>query len=251
MKQSSPEIVVVCLEHLDEECRKRVTECSKKWDSGGVQKFYKELAMLKESIQDKCLVAILDKLTSMSREGAKLVKESLEKGNTRTSNRNFRTRSSCCCSCCCWHCCYVDNLLHVIRRLPSNNFFSIQILYSLFPLYPTRVKVHYFIFPGRDKVLKRIDQETMVLVSCDENASKQWRSLARELQVKDAVIDAIEEERAQNFQECCHQSLVKWQQINGSAATIRKLLRALIQERLHDVALKLSNKLMESGDGQH
>ena len=136
LKQSPPEIVVVCLEHLDEECRKRVTECSKKWDSGGVQKFYKELAMLEESIQDKCLDAILDKLTTMSGERAKLVKKTLEKGNTRTSVRNFRTRSSCCCSfcsfccscrcCCCfccWHCCYVDNLLHVIRRLPSNNFF--------------------------------------------------------------------------------------------------------------------------------
>ena len=100
-------------------------------------------------------------------------------------------------------------------------------------------------------MLKRIDQETMSLVSCDENACKQWRSLASELQVKDAVIDAIEEERAKNIQECCHQSLVMWQQKNGSAATIRKLLRALTQARLHDVALRLSNKLMESDDDQH
>ena len=135
--------------------------------------------------------------------------------------------------------------------LAVQQLISIQILYSLFPLYPTRVKVHYFIFSGRDKVLKRIDQETMLLVSRDENASKQWRSLARELQVKDAVIDTIEEERAQNFQECCHQLLVTWKQINTSHATIRKLLRALTQERLHDVALRLSNKLMESDDGQH
>ena len=113
LKQSPPEIVVVCLEHLDEECRKRVTECSKKWDSGGVQKFYKELAMLKESIQDKCLVAILDKLTSMSGEGAKLVKKTLEKGNTRTSVRNFRTRSS---------------LLLLLLLLPSSSLLSLLFL---------------------------------------------------------------------------------------------------------------------------
>ena len=91
----------------------------------------------------------------------------------------------------------------------------------------------------------------MVLVSRDENACKHWRFLARELRVKDAVIDAIEEERAKNIQECCCQSLVKWKRENGSAATIRRLLRALTQEGLRDVALKLSNKLMESDDGQH
>ena len=100
-------------------------------------------------------------------------------------------------------------------------------------------------------MLKRVDQETMLLVSRDENACKQWRSLARELRVKDAVIDAIEVERAKNLQECCYQSLVKWKRENVSAATIRRLLRALTQERLHDVALRLSNKLMESDNVQH
>ena len=102
----------------------------------------------------------------------------------------------------------------------------------------------YLCFSGKEKVLKPIDQETMLLVSRDENACKQWRSLASELQVKDAVIDAIEEERAKNLQECCHQSLVKWEQKNASHATIRKLLKALTQAGLSEVALKLSKKIM-------
>ena len=91
-----------------------------------------------------------------------------------------------------------------------------------------------------------VDQEIMKLVSSEANACKHWRPLARELRVKDAVIDAIEEERAQlqNIQECCHQSLVKWQQKNASHATIRKLLKALTQVGLSEVALKLSKKIM-------
>ena len=76
------------------------------------------------------------------------------------------------------------------------------------------------------------------------NACKHWKFLARKLQVKDAVIDAIEEERAQNIKECCHQSLVKWQQKNDSDPTVRKLLKALTQAGPCDVALKLSKKIM-------
>ena len=100
-------------------------------------------------------------------------------------------------------------------------------------------------------MLKPIDQETMKLVSCDENACKQWKFLARALPLKDTVVTAIEYDNKEGVRERCHQSLLTWQQKKGPDATIRKLLRALTQEGLRDVALKLSNKLMESDDGQH
>ena len=100
-------------------------------------------------------------------------------------------------------------------------------------------------------MLKPIDQETMKLVSCDENACKQWKFLARALPLKDTVVTTIEYENKEGIRERCYQSLEKWRKEKGSAASIRKLLRALTQEGLRDVALKLSNKLMESDDGQH
>ena len=88
-------------------------------------------------------------------------------------------------------------------------------------------------------MLKPIDQGTMLLVSGDANACKRWKVLARHLQVKETLIKNIAEDEAQDIEECCHQSLVEWQQENASHASIRKLLKALTQARLSAVALKL------------
>ena len=90
----------------------------------------------------------------------------------------------------------------------------------------------------------------MKLVSCDENACKQWKFLARALPLKDTVVTAIEYEN-KGIRERCYQSLEKWRKEKGSAASIRKLLRALTQEGLRDVALKLSKKIIESDDSEH
>ena len=83
LKQSPPEIVVVCLEHLEEECRQRVSGYSSTtWYNDGVQKFYEELAMLEESTQDKCLYAILRELATMkAAEGVEHIKNILKEGN--------------------------------------------------------------------------------------------------------------------------------------------------------------------------
>ena len=83
LKQSPPEIVVVCLEHLEEECRQRVSGYSSTtWYNDGVQKFYEELAMLEESTQDKCLAAILRELGTMKgAEGVEHIKKILKEGN--------------------------------------------------------------------------------------------------------------------------------------------------------------------------
>ena len=108
LKESPSEIVVVCLEYLEEECRQRVNGYRTTWFtwySDGVQKFYEELAKLEESTQDKCLDAILDGLATMQgAAGVEHIKETLEEGNadlyrisSETSELQLLADISCCC----------------------------------------------------------------------------------------------------------------------------------------------------------
>ena len=54
-----------------------------------------------------------------------------------------------------------------------------------------------------------------------------WRKLARGLEVKGAILDAIEEEERHNGEDCCRAALKKWYESNGSCATTRDIMICL------------------------
>ena len=54
-----------------------------------------------------------------------------------------------------------------------------------------------------------------------EKMGRLWRRLASGLGVKDAILDAIEEEKERQGQECCQEALRRWHDSKGSGATTR------------------------------
>jgi len=59
-----------------------------------------------------------------------------------------------------------------------------------------------------------------------EKVGRLWRKLASKLKVKEAVMDSIEEERA-DCEDCCRMTLKRWRGSSGSRATVRELMWCL------------------------
>ena len=72
-----------------------------------------------------------------------------------------------------------------------------------------------------------------------------WKTLARDLQpeIKDGVIDAIEEDEGRCPKECCRTVLRKWYQRHTSRATSKELMRCLTNMGLANVNWQIMRAL--------
>ena len=65
---------------------------------------------------------------------------------------------------------------------------------------------------------------------------KEWKALARALGLSTTDIDAIEHENLLNLKEQIHQLTVVWRRRQGDDASVAKVVRALHEAELHNVA---------------
>ena len=72
-----------------------------------------------------------------------------------------------------------------------------------------------------------------------EKIGDKWRDLARALKFREANIDSIQKDQGGSTKECCIAVLVRWMGRVGRNATVKKLLAALIQAELKNVADEL------------
>ena len=75
-----------------------------------------------------------------------------------------------------------------------------------------------------------------------EKVGRLWRKLASKLNVKENVMDSIEEER-RDCEDCCRMALKKWRESNGSLATVRELMRCLTDMGSSDINWHIMKEL--------
>ena len=75
-----------------------------------------------------------------------------------------------------------------------------------------------------------------ILKEIAESVGKRWKMLARELEVHEKYIEAIDEDYPRNLHERSYQSLLKWKELKGERATAKELKRALQREGLNSLA---------------
>lgn len=84
-----------------------------------------------------------------------------------------------------------------------------------------------YLLSSAEALVKQPANESVRGVVADKlRAGSLWKKLARDLNIRDPVIDAIEEEEADG-QERCIASLRRWYENNGSSATSRELMLRL------------------------
>lgn len=69
-----------------------------------------------------------------------------------------------------------------------------------------------------------------------------WKDLARELEFSQATIEIIAKENFHNAKECCIEVLVRWLRREGKDATAEKLVEALVEIGLKNVADRFPSK---------
>ena len=69
-----------------------------------------------------------------------------------------------------------------------------------------------------------------------ESVGRNWKMLARELEVPEKYIVAITEDNPRSLHEQSYQSLLKWKELKGERATAKELKRALQHEGLNSLA---------------
>ena len=69
-----------------------------------------------------------------------------------------------------------------------------------------------------------------------------WKDLARELEFSQASIEIIAKENFHNAKECCIEVLVRWLRREGKDATAEKLVEALVEIGLKNVADRFPSK---------
>ena len=69
-----------------------------------------------------------------------------------------------------------------------------------------------------------------------------WKDLARELEFSQASIEIIAKENFHNAKECCIAVLVRWLRREGKDATAEKLVEALVEIGLKNVADRFPSK---------
>ena len=73
-----------------------------------------------------------------------------------------------------------------------------------------------------------------------------WKDLARELEFSQASIEIIAKENFHNAKECCIEVLVRWLRREGKDATAEKLVKALVEIGLKNVADRFPSKLSDT-----
>ena len=69
-----------------------------------------------------------------------------------------------------------------------------------------------------------------------------WKDLARALEFSQASIEIIAKETFHNAKECCIEVLVRWLRREGKDATAEKLVEALVEIGLKNVADRIPRK---------
>ena len=95
----------------------------------------------------------------------------------------------------------------------------------------------YFIFIFSVVVKKGNPKSDELEQMANDIDPSDWKKVARKLKIHDPKITAIHKEN-EEFYEKIYQMLLKWKEANGSAATWKKLYKALIDADLKELAEK-------------
>ena len=94
--------------------------------------------------------------------------------------------------------------------------------------------LNFHFLVARRKVIAQLKSNNEVTRTVSNRVGPLWKRLARQLDLREGQIDTILEEENDD-QERCFKALVKWCQLNGEGATIRKLMLALTKTGLAEV----------------
>ncbi|CAH1794563.1 unnamed protein product [Owenia fusiformis] len=84
-----------------------------------------------------------------------------------------------------------------------------------------------------------LDDRTFKIITRNSNCMKNWKSIARSLNIDEDEIEDVYYSNERNLREQVYQMLIRWKDLEGRNANIPKLIDALRENGINSVADKL------------